>query len=132
MTAMAAAGKVMLELGPGPLGLCPVQGVAEVNQETRIWLANSGLQPIEVSEGQVVALAERVSESEGQAHGDDKAKWMRLTRWYDRLLYTSQRRNAGSWRRHCVPGIICLPMAKATWDETTSCNIRLIQNTIRP
>ena len=28
------SGMVMLEAGPGPLGLCPVRGIAEINQET--------------------------------------------------------------------------------------------------
>ena len=55
----------MLEEGPSPLGLCPVRGVAEVNKDTTIWLANSGPRPMEVAPDQVVALAEWVSESEG-------------------------------------------------------------------
>ena len=38
--AIGTGGTVMLEEGPGPLGLCPVRGVAEVNQDTTIWLAN--------------------------------------------------------------------------------------------
>ena len=49
----AMGGTVVLESGPGPLGLCPVRGVAEINQETKVWLVNPGPHPIEVSEGQV-------------------------------------------------------------------------------
>ena len=62
----------MLEAGPGLLGLCPVRGITEINQETKGWLVNSGLRPIEVAEGQVVALAERVAEVGIPEHGDDK------------------------------------------------------------
>ena len=45
----------MLEAGPGPLGLYLVQGVAEINQETK-----------------VVALAERVVEVGSPERGNDK------------------------------------------------------------
>ena len=41
-------GTVMIEAGPGPLGLCPVRGVVEVDQDSRIWLANPGPQPIRI------------------------------------------------------------------------------------
>ena len=34
----------MIEPGPGPLGLCPVRGIVEVEQDSSIWLANSGTQ----------------------------------------------------------------------------------------
>ena len=61
---MSTGETVMLEEGPGPLGLCPVRGVAKVNQDTTIWLANSGPGPMEVTPDQVGAMAERVSESE--------------------------------------------------------------------
>ena len=36
-----ARGTVMIETGPGPLGLCPVRGVVEVKQDSSIWLANT-------------------------------------------------------------------------------------------
>ena len=32
---LRAGGKVMVEGGPGPLGLCPVRGVTEVDREVR-------------------------------------------------------------------------------------------------
>ena len=41
-----ACGTVMLDGGPGPLGLCPVRGIVEVEQASNIWLANPGSQPI--------------------------------------------------------------------------------------
>ena len=64
-------GTVMLEEGPRPLGRCPVRGVAKVNQDTTIWLANSGPRSVEVAPDQVVTLVERVSESEGIEQRDD-------------------------------------------------------------
>ena len=48
-----------------------MRGVAEVNQDTTIWLANSGSRPVEIAQDQVVAMAERVSESEGMEQRDD-------------------------------------------------------------
>ena len=42
--ASTISGSVKLEPGPGPLVLYTVQGVTDVNQETKIWLANSGSQ----------------------------------------------------------------------------------------
>ena len=41
-----AQGTVMVDQGPGPLGLCPVRGIVEVEQASNIWLANPGSQPI--------------------------------------------------------------------------------------
>ena len=35
-------GTVMVDQGPGPLGLCPVRGIVEVEQASNIWLANPG------------------------------------------------------------------------------------------
>ena len=69
VSAMNAKGTVMVEIGPGPLGLCPVQGVAEVDRDTKIWLANLGSQPVEIEGEQVVAMAERVSETGGMDTG---------------------------------------------------------------
>ena len=45
--------------------------MAEVIQHTMIWLANSGSRPVEVAENQVVAMAERVSESKCLEQKDD-------------------------------------------------------------
>ena len=69
--AVSTGETVILEEGPGPLGMCPMRGVAEVNQDTTIWLANSGSRPAAEAQYQVVALAERVSESEGMEQRDD-------------------------------------------------------------
>ena len=65
-----AGGTVMIEMGPGPLGLCPVRGVVEVEQDSRIWLANTGPQPIQIKQGQVVAMAECVMAGPGASPGD--------------------------------------------------------------
>ena len=46
----------MVEAGPSPLGLCPVRGVAEVDQDTKIWLAKLGSQPVEIEGEQDVAM----------------------------------------------------------------------------
>ena len=48
----------MIEPGPGPLGLCPVRGIVEVEQDSSIWLANTGTQPIHIEKDEVVVLAE--------------------------------------------------------------------------
>ena len=37
-----ARGTVMIEPGPGPLGLCPVRGVIEVEQDSSIWISGAG------------------------------------------------------------------------------------------
>ena len=52
-------GMVMLEAGPGTLGLCLVRGVTEVEQDSQIWVANLGLHPVEIEENQVIATADR-------------------------------------------------------------------------
>ena len=39
----------MIDPGPGPLGLCPVRGIVEVEQDSSIWLANTGSQPIQIA-----------------------------------------------------------------------------------
>ena len=49
----------MVEARPGPLGLCPVRGVSEVERDSKIWLANLGSQ---IEENQVVATADCVTE----------------------------------------------------------------------
>ena len=48
----------MIDPGPGPLGLCPVRGIVEVEQDSSIWLANTGSQPIQIDKDEVVAMAE--------------------------------------------------------------------------
>ena len=78
---------MMLKEGPGPLGLCPVRGVAEVNQDTMIWLANSGPRPVEVAPDQVVALAERVSESEGMEQRDDSTNTVEVNGLVRRVVH---------------------------------------------
>ena len=60
-----ARGRVMIEMGPGPLGLCPVQGVVEVEKDSSIWLANTGTQPIHIEQNEVVAMAECVMAGPG-------------------------------------------------------------------
>ena len=63
---------MMIETGPGPLGLCPVRGVVEVEQDSRIWLANTGPQAIRIEENEVVAMAECVTAGPGTSPGDDR------------------------------------------------------------
>ena len=65
-------GTVMIETGPGPLGLCSVRGVVKVEQDSRIWLANTGPQPIRIEETEVVAIAECVIAGPGASPGDDR------------------------------------------------------------
>ena len=55
-----ARGTLMIEMGPGPLGLCPVRGVVEVEKDSSIWLANTETQPIRIEQNEVVAMAECV------------------------------------------------------------------------
>ena len=62
----------MIELGPGPLGLCPVRGIVEVEQDSSIWLANSGTQPIHIEKDEVVAIAECVLAEPGASSGNDR------------------------------------------------------------
>ena len=62
----------MIKAGPGPLGLCPMQGVVEVDQDSGIWLANTGPQPIRIEENEVVAMAECVTEGLGTSPGDGR------------------------------------------------------------
>ena len=68
---------VMIEMGPGPLGLCPVQGVVEVEKDSSIWLAKTEPQQIRIEQNEVVAMAKCVmagpgaSPGEGQDHRDE-------------------------------------------------------------
>ena len=59
-----SGGTVMIEAGPGPLGLCPVRGRVEVE-----------LQPIRIERNEVVAMAEYVTTGacpgDGQNDGDE-------------------------------------------------------------
>ena len=57
-------GTVMVEAGPGPLGLCLVRGVTEVVRESKIWVANVWSHPVEIEENQVVAMGECVTEGQ--------------------------------------------------------------------
>ena len=66
-----ARGTVMVDRGPGPLGLCPVRGIVEVEQASNIWLANPGSQPIQLDGDEVVALAECVLAEPGASAGSD-------------------------------------------------------------
>ena len=65
-----ARGPVMIEMGPGPLGLCPVRGGVEVEKDSSIWLANTGTQPIRIEQNEVVAIAERVTAGPGTNPGE--------------------------------------------------------------
>ena len=67
-----ARGTVMVDPGPGPLGLCPVRGIVEVEQDSNIWLANTGLQPIQIDKDEVVAMAECVLAEPGASAGNDR------------------------------------------------------------
>ena len=68
---LSPGGTVMIETGPGPLGLCPVRGVVEVEQDSRIWLANTGPQPITIEENEILAMAKCVTERPGTSPGDN-------------------------------------------------------------
>ena len=61
----------MVDRGPGPLRLCPVRGIVEVEQASNIWLANPGSQPIQLDGDEVVALAECVLAEHGASAGSD-------------------------------------------------------------
>ena len=65
-----ARGTVMID--PGPLGLCPVRGIVEVEQDSSIWLANTGSQPIQIDKDEVVAMAECVLAEPGASAGNDR------------------------------------------------------------
>ena len=67
-----ARGMVMIDPGPGPLGLCPVRGIVEVEQDSSIWLANTGSQPIQIDKDEVVAMAECVLAEPGASEGNDR------------------------------------------------------------
>ena len=65
-----ARGTVMIEMGPGPLGLCQVQGVVEVEKDSSIWLANTGTQQISIEQNEVVVMAECVTAGPGASSGN--------------------------------------------------------------
>ena len=67
-----ARGTVMIEMGPGPLGLCPVHGVVEVEKNSSIWLGNTGTQPIRIEQNEVVAMAEYIMAGPGTNPGSDQ------------------------------------------------------------
>ena len=62
----------MIDPGPGPLGLCPVRGIVEVEQDSSIWLANTGMQPIHIEKDEVVAMAESVLAEPGASSENDQ------------------------------------------------------------
>ena len=66
-----AQGTVMIDPGPGPLGLCLVRGIVEVEQDSNIWLANTGSQSIQIDKDEVVAMAECVLAEPGASTGND-------------------------------------------------------------
>ena len=66
-----AGGTVMIDPGPGPLGLCLVRAIVEVEQDSSIWLANTGSQPIQINKDEVVAIAECVLAEPGASAGND-------------------------------------------------------------
>ena len=65
-----ARGKAMIKTGP--LGLCQVRGVVEVEKDSSIWLANTGTQPIHIEQNEVVAMAECVLAVPGASPGNDR------------------------------------------------------------
>ena len=67
-----ARGTVIIEPGPGQLGLCPVRGIVEVEQDSSIWLANTGVQPIHIEQDEVVAMAECFLAEPGASSGNDR------------------------------------------------------------
>ena len=79
-----SGGTVMIETGPGPLGLCLVRRVVEVKQDSRIWLANTGPQPIRVEENEVVAMAECVTAGPATSPGDDRNDGDKVNRSVER------------------------------------------------
>ena len=64
-------GTVMIDPGPGPLGLRPVRGIVEVERDSSIWLANTGTQPIQIEKDEMVAMAECVLAEPGASSGND-------------------------------------------------------------
>ena len=67
-----ARGTVIIKVGPGPLGLYPVRGVVEVENDSSIWLANTETQPIPIEQNEVVAMAECVTAGPGASLGDSQ------------------------------------------------------------
>ena len=62
----------MIEMEPGPLGLCPVRGVVEVEKDSSILLANTGTQPVTIEPNEVVAMAECVTAGPGASPGNSQ------------------------------------------------------------
>ena len=79
-----ARGTVMIDPGPGPLGLCPVRGIVEVEQDSNIWLANTGSQPIQIDKDEVVAMAECVLAEPGANAGNDRGDGDEVNRLVER------------------------------------------------
>ena len=109
----------MVDQRPGPLGLCPVRGMVEVVQDSNIWLANTGSQPIQIDKDEVVALAECVLAEPGASAGSERPRTLPV-------------RNAGSCRRPWQPANICLPKEKVTSDAPTLFSTRSTRATSPP
>ena len=119
-----ARGTVMIDPGPGPLGLCPVRGIVEVKQDSNIWLANTGSQPIQIDRDEVVAMVKCFLAEPGASAGNDRGNgdevnWLaeraspHLTSKECRQLQTAM-----AARKHF------LPKEKVTLDALTSFSIR--------
>ena len=62
----------MVDSGPGPLGLCPVRRIVGVEQDSNVWLANTGSQPIQIDKDEVVAMAECILAEPRASAGNDR------------------------------------------------------------
>ena len=89
---------MIVEAGPGPLGLCPVRGVTKVEQDSQIWVANLRLHPVEIEENQVVATAECVTETPGTCPEDEGSITDEVEVWYDARPHISMRWT--KWTKH--------------------------------
>ena len=116
----------MIDPGPGPLGLCPVRGIVEVEQDSSIWLANNGLQPIPIEKDEVVAMAECVLAEPGASAGNNRDDGDEVNGLVERASphLTSIARNAGSCRQPWQHANIYLQKEKVTLDAPISFSIR--------
>ena len=125
-----ARGTVMIEMGPGPLGLCPVRGVFEVEKDSSIWLANTGTQPIHIEQNEVVAMAECVMAGPRTNTGngrDDRDEVNRLVEQAAPHLTDEecqQLRAVSSCGQPWRHANTYLQREKATWDGPTSFSTR--------
>ena len=117
-----AQGTVMIDPGPGPLGLCPVRGIVEVEQDSSIWLANTGPQPIQIKKDEVVAMAECVLAEPGASSGNDRDDGDEVNRLVERA---SPHLTSEECRQ--LHANINLQKEKVTWCALTSFSIRSTQ-----